>query len=67
MTARILEVVVQSMVGSRFLSLDQHLVDVEYDKLPFHWMPGLAGITSPEFKSVTLMNAGGLRERPYTL
>jgi len=33
------------MVGSRNLSLDQHLVDVEYDRLPIHWMPGLAGIT----------------------
>jgi len=63
MTARILEVVVQSMVGSRNLCLDQHLVSFEYDRLPFRWMPGLA----PELKFVTLMNAGGLRERPYTL
>jgi len=55
------------MVGSRNLSLDQHLVGVEYERLPIHWMPGLAGITWPELKSVTFMNAGGLRERRYTL
>jgi len=63
MTVRILEVVVRSMVGFRNLSLDQHL-DVEYDRLPIHWMPGLAGATWPELKSVTFMNAAGLHERP---
>jgi hypothetical protein len=50
MSARTLKVQVRSMVTARNLRFDQHLVDVEYDRLPIQWMPEFAGISWPEHK-----------------